>query len=167
VDPNHPQQVPKSCACMTLGHHVTSTHLHVIKILSCHPLLVNFLHVLLLTTSHVFPNDRLAENSEVVQAQMATNGSKWNALSHQKLCYRQREWRSSQVQDHWFWNTSEDYLFLENIMKISVRTTNYPPEASNSLQACHYSTQNLVQSLLMFLPITVHLAYPSVQSRRH
>jgi hypothetical protein len=156
----------QSRAYMTSGHHVTSTHLHVIQIRSCHPLLVNCLHVLLLATSHVFPNDRLADNSEVVQAQMAADGSKWNALSHRKLCYKQRAWRSSQVKDRWFQNTSEDYLFLEHIMKISARTTSYPPEASNSSQACHYSTQNPVLSLLIFLPITVHPAHASVQSQR-
>jgi hypothetical protein len=100
VDPNHPRQLSKSRAYMMSGHHITSTHLHVIQILSCHPLLVNFLHILLLTTNHVFPNDRLVDNSEVVQAQMEADGSKWNALSYQKLCYIQRAWRSSQVEDH-------------------------------------------------------------------
>jgi hypothetical protein len=100
VDPNHPRQFPKSCAYMTSGLHVTSTHLHVIQICSCHPLLVNFLHVLLIITNNVFPNDLLVDKSEVFQAQMAVDGSKWNALSHRNICYGQRAWRSSQFEDH-------------------------------------------------------------------
>jgi len=81
VDPNHPRQFLKSHAYMMSGHHVTSTHLHVLQIHSCHPLLVNCLHVLLIVTNNVFPNDLLVDKSEVFQAQMVVDRSKWNALS--------------------------------------------------------------------------------------